>query len=152
MPPILWCWPTTSEMDVGVTAIEAEPPWQNGVWHGSVAEAKMCHWIPPRRTKLHLLTFISTHWALTETKEWMWSQQGNVWCTSASMHWKQWWQCWNITKFAPGGSRECSHRNRKNIICKFVRTIKKIQSLSGQFPGLYHHWWWDTMSSLRAWV
>ena len=41
---------------------------------------------------------------------------------SASMHWKQWFQRWNITKFAPGGSHECSHKNRKNTICKFVRT------------------------------
>jgi len=38
------------------------------------------------------------------------------------MLWKWRWQCWNITKFAPGGSQECSHGNRKNIISKFVRT------------------------------
>ena len=29
---------------------------------------------------------------------------------------------WNITKFVPGGSYECSHRNRKNTVYKFVRT------------------------------
>ena len=40
---------------------------------------------------------------------------------SASVHWKRWWQCWNITKFAPGSSHECSHRNM-NTICKFVRS------------------------------
>jgi len=28
---------------------------------------------------------------------------------------------WNITKFVPGGSYECSHRNRKNTVCKTVR-------------------------------
>ena len=28
MPPILLCWPTTSEADVGGTAIEAEPSHQ----------------------------------------------------------------------------------------------------------------------------
>ena len=39
---------------------------------------------------------------------------------SASMHWKQWWQNWPITKFAPGWSHE--HRNRKNTACKFVST------------------------------
>ena len=39
-----------------------------------------------------------------------------------SMHWKQWWQRLNITKFAPGGSHESSHRNRKNTVCRFVRT------------------------------
>ena len=40
---------------------------------------------------------------------------------SASMHWKYWWQHWNIAKFAPSGSHKCSHRNRKNTICKSVR-------------------------------
>ena len=41
---------------------------------------------------------------------------------SASMHWKQWWQRWNIAKFAPCGSHEYSRRNMKNTVCKFVRT------------------------------
>ena len=59
----LLCWPMTSEADVGVMAVEAEPShhypftfcchvrdnskwavWQNGVWHGSADEAKVCHW------------------------------------------------------------------------------------------------------------
>ena len=40
----------------------------------------------------------------------------------ASMHWKRWWQRWNIPKFASGGFHECSHRNIKNTTCKFVRT------------------------------
>ena len=66
MPPILLCWPTTSEADVGDMAVEGEPShqhfvkfccratdgsrgavWQNGVWHGSAYEAKVCNWIPP---------------------------------------------------------------------------------------------------------
>ena len=38
-----------------------------------------------------------------------------------SMHWKWRWQCWNVTKFAPGRSHRCSQRNRKNKICTFVR-------------------------------
>ena len=65
IPPILLCWPMTSEADVGGTAREAEPShqysipccchvtdgsrgavWHNGVWHGSVYEGKVCHWIP----------------------------------------------------------------------------------------------------------
>jgi len=41
---------------------------------------------------------------------------------SASVHWKQWWQRWNIAKFVPSGSHDCSHRNIKNTICKFVQT------------------------------
>jgi len=40
---------------------------------------------------------------------------------SAAMRWKRWWQRWNMAKFAPGGSHECSHRNIKNTVCKFVR-------------------------------
>ena len=41
---------------------------------------------------------------------------------SASVLWKQWWQHWNITKFVLSGSHKCSQRNRKNTICKLVRT------------------------------
>ena len=37
-------------------------------------------------------------------------------CISASVRWKQWWQHWNIAKFAPGGSHKCSHRNIKNTV------------------------------------
>jgi len=66
MPPILLCWPITSEVDGGGMAAEAEPSspyfitscfcmthvsrgaaWQNGIWNGSAYEAKMCCWIPP---------------------------------------------------------------------------------------------------------
>ena len=66
MLPILLCWPITSEVDVGGMAEEVEsshqysitfcccvtngsrgPVWQNGIWHGSVYEAKGCHWILP---------------------------------------------------------------------------------------------------------
>jgi len=65
MPPILLCWPTTSEANVVDMAVEVEPSrqysikfcccmtddsrgalWQNGVWHGSAYETKVCNWIP----------------------------------------------------------------------------------------------------------
>ena len=68
MPPILLFWLTTSEANIGDTGAEVEPShqypvifcccvtdgsrgmiWQNGVWCGSVYEAKLCHWIPPCR-------------------------------------------------------------------------------------------------------
>ena len=51
-------------------------------------------------------------------------QPGNcVWnWMSASVCWEQWWQCWNIAKFLPHGLHKWSHRNRKNIVGKFVRT------------------------------
>ena len=66
MSPVLWCWSTVWEEDVGDMAVEVEPSyqysitccccvtdgsrgalWQSGVWHGSAYEAKVCHWIPP---------------------------------------------------------------------------------------------------------
>jgi len=66
MPPILLCWPTTSEANVVDMAVEVEPSrqysvkfccratndskgavWQNGVRHGSACERKVCNWIPP---------------------------------------------------------------------------------------------------------
>ena len=64
LPPILLCWPTTSEANVVDMAVEVElsrqysvkfccratddsrgAVWQNGVWHGSAYEAKVCNWI-----------------------------------------------------------------------------------------------------------
>ena len=50
---------------------------------------------------------------------------------SDSIVWKRWWQHWNITKFVPGGFRECSHSNRKNTICKIVRTYWTKMRLKG---------------------
>jgi len=49
--------------------------------------------------------------------------QNCIWSwVSASMCWKWWWKCWNITKSAVGGHHKSSQRNRKNTILKFVRT------------------------------
>ena len=31
MPPILWCWPPTSQVDISATAVEVEPSCQNSV-------------------------------------------------------------------------------------------------------------------------
>ena len=90
MPPILLCWPTTSEVNVVDMAVEVEPSrqysvkfccratddsrgavWQNGVWHGSAYETKVCNWIPPCGKKLHPMTFTDACWMFTETKQWM---------------------------------------------------------------------------------
>lgn len=70
MPPILLCWPTTPEVNVGGMVAEAEPPqscpvifwcrgtdsstgtaWHSGVWYGNVHGAKGRHWISPWRKK-----------------------------------------------------------------------------------------------------
>ena len=40
----------------------------------------------------------------------------------ASMCWKKWWLCWNVTVFEPCGSHRCSHRNRMNTAYDFVVT------------------------------
>jgi hypothetical protein len=167
MPPVLLCWSTTSEVDVGDMTVEVEPSRQyavkfcchatddsrRAVWHGSEYGAKVCNWIPSYKKKLHPVTLIDACWTFTETKQWMLTQWGCGWCVSAvatatwktshvpeghaqlshhemksvsissstwigrlqlgncvrswisaSMHWKRWWQHWNIKKFAPGES------------------------------------------------
>jgi len=39
------------------------------------------------------------------------------------MHWKRWWQRWNIANFAPGGSHECSHRHIKNTVMQVCQDL-----------------------------
>ena len=94
IPTISWLRPTKSETDVGGMAVELEPShqcpvpcgccvtdgsggavWENGIWHGSVYEAKVCNWIPPYREKYHPLKSI-------ETRQWVWAQWGSGWCVS----------------------------------------------------------------------
>lgn len=53
----------------------------------------------------------------------------------ALMHWKWWWQYWNIAMCAPGCSCKCSHMNRNNTVYKFVWRWR--------FPVLYQCWQWD---------
>jgi len=48
--------------------------------HGSVYEAKVCHWIPPCGTNEHPLTFIDTYWTFMGTKQWMCTQWGSGRC------------------------------------------------------------------------
>jgi hypothetical protein len=64
---------------------------------------------------------------------------------SASMCWKRWWQRWNIAKFATGRAYECSNRNMKNTVCKFVRTYWTNTRLKVTVS-------WITSSPLRATV
>jgi len=71
---------------------------------------------------------------------------------SAAMRWKRWWQCWNIAKFAPGGSHECSHRNIKNTVCKFVRTYWTNTRLKVTVSWIASSPVWDVVSPLRAGV
>jgi len=86
MPPILICFPTTSEMDVGGMAVEVQPShrcsitccchvtddsweevWQNGAWHGCVYEPKVWNWISAcGKTPL---TFTNACWTFMETKQ-----------------------------------------------------------------------------------
>ena len=104
MPSVLLCWPMTSEADVAVMAVEAQPShqhsitcccyatdgskgtvWQNGIRCGSADEAKVSDWVPPCGKKWHVLMFIDVCWTFVETKEWMWAHWGGGWCISAVM-------------------------------------------------------------------
>ena len=80
------------------------------------------------------------------------TQIGGLWsgnCVQSwmltSVHWKWWWQCWNIAKIVPGGSRECSHRSRKNTVCQFVRTSWPNMREKVTISRTYHCQWWDMM-------
>ena len=93
MPPILWCCPTISEVDVGGMAVEVEPSyqysiifccyvtdgsrgaaWQNGIWHGSAYKSVKLN--SSMWKKWHPLTFTDACWTFMETKQWMWAQWG----------------------------------------------------------------------------
>ena len=98
MLPILLYWLMISDVDVDGMAVEVGPScqysitfcchvtngsreafWQNGVWHGSMYEAKVCYWM---WKKLHPLIFTGTWWMFIETKQWMWAQWGSGCCIS----------------------------------------------------------------------
>jgi len=93
LPPILLCWPTTSEMGVGGMTAEVEPShrystafcfyvtdgssgtlWQNGVWHGSAYEAKMWNWITLYRKNV-------THWYSLTLDECFWRTNSGCECS-----------------------------------------------------------------------
>ena len=84
MPPILLCVPTMSNAVVGDLAVQVESShqysgtcyccvtdgsrgavWQNGIWHRSECEAKVCHWIPPCSNN-------GTHWHSLTLAEHLW--------------------------------------------------------------------------------
>ena len=107
MPPVLLCWCTTSEVDVGGMAVEIESShqhsmtycccvtdgsreavWQNGVSLASVYEAKEFHWILPCRKNCahwYCLTIAEYSW-----RQWMWAHWGGGWCVLAvvTVKWK----------------------------------------------------------------
>ena len=84
MPLTLLFCPIMSEVNTGGMAVKVEPShqhsimfcscvtdgsraadWQNGIWHGSAYEAKVCHWIPPCRGN-------DTHWHPSILDEHLW--------------------------------------------------------------------------------
>jgi len=74
-----------------------------------------------------LVTFITTvhscHTMKWRVAQWADCDQGAVYGAECQFQCRKWWwQCWNIVKCASRVSPECSHRNRNNTICKFVRT------------------------------
>ena len=91
MPPILLWWPLTSEVNIGGMTVEVEPfhqssvtscccvaagsreaDWQNGIWHGSAYEAKVCHSIPPCGIN-------GTHWHSSILSGCSWSSNSGMW-------------------------------------------------------------------------
>ena len=102
MPPILWCWPTTSEADFGYGSRRWTCPpllhyillpcgrWQ---YRGNLIEWRLtwnCVWSKgvklnsSMQKKLHPLTFMVTCWMFMEIKWWMWAQWGDGWCHFSS--------------------------------------------------------------------
>ena len=99
-PSILLCQPTTSEADVGGTAVQVEPShqysftfcchvtdgsrgaaWQDSIWHGSAYKAKVQDGTPSFR-KSHLLIF---HWCLLNS-------DGDPTVDTSTMRQWLWWQ------------------------------------------------------------
>ena len=112
--PILLCWSTTSEADGGGMAVEVGPYhqyyivicclvtdgsrgaiWQNGIWHGSVYEEKMCYWTPPcgkNGTRWHSSMLAECWWTLSSGCEhseaagdelqlcWLWHERQTTFC------------------------------------------------------------------------
>ena len=88
-PPILLQETKISEVNFGDMTVEVEPShqysitfhccvtdgtggalWQNGTWHGSVDEVKVCHWNPSCRKSC-------THWhSVTLAEHLWWSNTG----------------------------------------------------------------------------
>ena len=104
MPPVLLCWFTTSGVDAGSMAVGVEPShqyaitccwcvtdgsrgavWPNGVQYGSVAEAKVCHWVPPCGK-------CSSHWCLLTLAKCLWRPVDvNTVSGKLQQRWQQHW-------------------------------------------------------------
>ena len=93
-----------SKVDVGAMAVQLEPSWQyplhvvaiwrmaaeghwqNGIWHGSVNEAKVCHWNPPCGKN-------GTHWHSSTFAEHLWKPNSKYEHNAAvGDTFQQWWQ------------------------------------------------------------
>jgi hypothetical protein len=117
MPPIFLRWPTTLEAD----ASSKGAVWQNGIWHVIAYLAEVWHWIPPCRKKLHALTYTNAWWKFTETKEWMWAQEGGGWCVLAvaTVMWE--------TGYIPGSTAELSAHEMKSPSISSSAKIGRLQ-------------------------
>ena len=104
-PPVLLCWPTKSEVDVGGMAVEDEPshqyptPWlcDRRQQRGSLTQWCLtwkCMWSkgvslnPSMQKKWHPMTLIDACWMFMETKQWMWAQ----WDVCGVFQQWWWWQ------------------------------------------------------------
>ena len=99
-PPILLQETKISEVNFGDMTVEVEPShqysitfhccvtdgtggalWQNGTWHGSVDEVKVCHWNPSCRKSC-------THWHSVTLAEQSWRPNSEV-VGGAFQQWEQ---------------------------------------------------------------
>ena len=143
MPPMLLCWPTTSEADVGSMIVEGEPScqysitfcccvidgsrgavWQNGIWHGSAYEAKgyLIEFFHVGK-KLYPLIFIDACWTFMETKQWMWT----LWSGGWVMHFSS-------------GERSMKDKPHSRWPCRFLQA--QHAGSSSLLAKMHSSWWW----------
>ena len=158
MPPILLCWPTTSEADYGGMTAEVEPSCQYSITFycyvtvgrgGAVLTTWCLTWkcVWSKDVKFtsfiqkrwHPLTFVNACWTRIETKQWMWGQWGGGWYISAVAT-----AMWKTSHFLDGHV-QLSHHKMKCV------SISSSMWISGSQPGNYI-WSWTLASVHARWV
>ena len=65
-----------------------------------------------------------------------------------SMHWKQWWQYWNVIKFVLGGVPMNAHTGTERPHAILSDPIEPIHGWRWQCPGSHQYQWQDAVSPL----
>ena len=154
LPPILWCWPTTSEVDVGGMAMEVElsqeysvmfcccvtdgsrgAVWQNGVCHGSAYGAKVCYWITTcystgkkNDTPWHSLMLAEHFWRTNSVCE-----HSEAMVVVFQQWWQRQWVTSNSSGFYSRGKQALVHCRQK-FVCNHDWLCWKTVLWSWEFP------------------